>query len=105
MVSKAGDIWSLGCTIIEMLTGDVPWSDLKTYEPYAAMMKIASQNCKPPIPESLSPAGKKFLDRCFCLDPRRRATVDELLQHEFITQPYDGSIHIEEYVIIMLLLI
>jgi serine/threonine protein kinase len=100
LASKAGDIWSLGCTIIEMLTGSTPWPEFRQMEAHAIMYKIASQDCKPKIPESLSPAGKRFLARCFCRDPKKRATVDELLQHEFITQPYDGNFtEDQEYVI------
>lgn len=46
---RRGDIWSLGCTVIEMLTGQPPWSDLATNcTPWGAMFKVGCEElCYP----------------------------------------------------------
>ncbi|KAI7833360.1 kinase-like domain-containing protein, partial [Kickxella alabastrina] len=46
----ASDIWSLGCTIIELLTGKPPYSDLMQM---AALYRIVEDD-HPPIPEGIS---------------------------------------------------
>ncbi|XP_062188963.1 mitogen-activated protein kinase kinase kinase 5-like [Phragmites australis] len=88
----AVDIWSLGCTIIEMFDGKPPWSDL---EGPAAMFKVLHKD--PPIPENLSHEGKDFLRCCFKRNPGERPTANELLDHPFIrnSNHYNkhGSIH------------
>ncbi|KAG2631313.1 mitogen-activated protein kinase kinase kinase 5-like [Panicum virgatum] len=88
----AVDIWSLGCTIIEMFDGKPPWSDL---EGPAAMFKVLHKD--PPIPENLSHEGKEFLQCCFRRNPAERPTASELLDHPFIrnSSHYNkhGSIH------------
>lgn len=88
----AVDIWSLGCTIIEMFDGKPPWSDL---EGPAAMFKVLHKD--PPIPENLSNEGKEFLQCCFKRTPAERPTASELLDHPFIrnSSHYNkhGSIH------------
>lgn len=38
----------------------------------------------PDIPDTLSDEGKQFVDRCLQHNPYRRATVTELLEHNFI---------------------
>lgn len=85
-LALAVDIWSLGCTIIEMLNGKPPWSD---YEGAAAMFKVMKET--PPIPESLSSEGKDFLRCCFRRNPAERPTASMLLEHRFLknSQPLD----------------
>ncbi|KAK2426571.1 mitogen-activated protein kinase kinase kinase [Trifolium repens] len=73
------DIWSLGCTIIEMFTGKPPWSE---YEGAAAMFKVMKDT--PAIPETLSPEGKDFLRLCFKRNPAERPTATMLLEHRFL---------------------
>ncbi|KAK7346523.1 hypothetical protein VNO80_21044 [Phaseolus coccineus] len=82
----ASDIWSLGCTIIEMFTGKPPWSE---YEGAAALFKVMKET--PPIPETLSPEGKDFLRCCFKRNPAERPAAAVLLEHRFLknSQPPD----------------
>jgi mitogen-activated protein kinase kinase kinase 3 len=63
-VARSADLWSLGCTIIEMAALRPPWA-LEFPEPAAAMFHIASTHETPQIPEHLSPEAHDFLIRCF----------------------------------------
>ncbi|KAH9301203.1 hypothetical protein KI387_012786 [Taxus chinensis] len=76
----AVDIWSLGCTIIEMANGKPPWSDL---EGFSFFFKLGRGEL-PPIPEHLSLEAKNFLRKCLKVNPEERANVSELLQHPFV---------------------
>lgn len=84
----AVDIWSLGCTIIEMFTGKHPWSGL---EGAAAMFKVLHKD--PHIPETLSSDGKNFLQRCFRRNPAERPTASMLLEHPFIQNSHHYNVH------------
>ncbi|KAM7259677.1 hypothetical protein ACFE04_015418 [Oxalis oulophora] len=76
----AVDIWSLGCTIIEMATTKPPWSQ---YERAAAMFKVTSIEL-PAIPEILSEVGRDFVRLCLQKNPARRPTALQLLDHAFV---------------------
>ncbi|KAI8538492.1 hypothetical protein RHMOL_Rhmol09G0108000 [Rhododendron molle] len=60
-VCAASDIWSVGCTVIELLTCVPPYYDL---QPMPALFRIV-QDEHPPIPDGLSPDITDFLRQCF----------------------------------------
>ncbi|KAF8052734.1 hypothetical protein N665_1514s0006 [Sinapis alba] len=76
------DVWALGCTLIEMMTGSNPWPELN--DVVAAMYKIGFSGESPEIPECISEKGKDFLMKCLEKDPKQRWKVEELLKHPFL---------------------
>lgn len=79
------DIWSLGCVILEMVTGRRPWAHLDNE--WAIMYNIAQgKPPQPPQAEQMSPQGMDFLEKCFAPDAQSRSSAAELLSHEWILQ-------------------
>ncbi|KAK9063192.1 hypothetical protein SSX86_017062 [Deinandra increscens subsp. villosa] len=77
----AVDIWSLGCTVLEMATTKPPWSQ---YEGVAALFKIGNSKELPVIPDHLSDEGKDFVRQCLQRNPLHRPTAAQLLDHSFV---------------------
>ncbi|MFS8015042.1 putative mitogen-activated protein kinase kinase kinase STE-STE11 family [Helianthus anomalus] len=77
----AVDIWSLGCTVLEMATSKPPWGQ---YEGVAAIFKIGNSKDMPEIPDHLSNNAKSFIKQCLQRDPLLRPTAAKLLDHPFI---------------------
>jgi serine/threonine protein kinase len=77
----ASDIWSLGCTIIELMTGDPPYYSMP---PMSAMYHIAETEKPPPFPENISPELSAFLTACFERNPDKRPSAEDLLKHDWI---------------------
>lgn len=79
----ADDVWSLGCVVLEMITGRRPWAKLDNE--WAIMYQVAAgQTPQLPNKDEVSKSGRNFLKRCLVHDPRRRATAVELLMDPWI---------------------
>ncbi|SJX65997.1 related to ser/thr protein kinase [Sporisorium reilianum f. sp. reilianum] len=85
-VTTAADIWSLGCTIIELLTGKPPYYDMLAM---SAMFRIVEDDC-PPIPEKCSDALRDLLKQCFNKDPSKRPSAEMLFEHRWMQQVWSG---------------
>ncbi|PRQ35446.1 putative mitogen-activated protein kinase kinase kinase STE-STE11 family [Rosa chinensis] len=77
------DIWSLGCTVLEMLTRMVPYPNL---EWMAALWKIMKGE-PPLVPDSLSREAQDFIHLCLQVEPDNRPTAAQLLKHPFVNKP------------------
>eukprot|EP01061_Rhynchopus_euleeides_P009067 TRINITY_DN18220_c0_g1_i1.p1 TRINITY_DN18220_c0_g1~~TRINITY_DN18220_c0_g1_i1.p1 ORF type:complete len:528 (+),score=149.30 TRINITY_DN18220_c0_g1_i1:34-1584(+) len=87
------DVWSLGCTVIEML-GSTPWRQSGTSES-ELRCKMQSE-ATPPIPAATPEDLVQFLNRCFVYDPTQRAAASALLDDPFITCSDDDVVCIAD---------
>ena len=64
-IGPASDVWSLGATLVEVLTKYPPqWNRARTAEPT--------------VPESMPEPFASIARKCLCSDPARRITLDEI---------------------------
>ncbi|GJN91852.1 hypothetical protein Rhopal_004875-T1 [Rhodotorula paludigena] len=82
----ASDIWSLAATIVELIDGRPPYSDLVAM---SAMFRIVEDPAGPPIPDRCSPELQAFLARCFKKIPEERPTADELFEDPWLLKHFD----------------
>ncbi|XP_047970577.1 mitogen-activated protein kinase kinase kinase 18-like [Salvia hispanica] len=73
---READVWSVGCTVIEMLTGKPAWG--------GSVWRIGYSDEVPLFPAGISGAGADFLEKCLRRDYTRRWSCDQLLQHPFL---------------------
>ncbi|KAK2857482.1 hypothetical protein Q7C36_005401 [Tachysurus vachellii] len=77
---RKADIWSVGCTVVEMLTQRPPWAE---FEAMAAIFKIATQPTNPTLPAHVSDHCRDFLKRIF-VETKQRPAAEDLLRHLFV---------------------
>ncbi|XP_010275095.1 PREDICTED: mitogen-activated protein kinase kinase kinase NPK1-like [Nelumbo nucifera] len=85
LYEPCSDIWSLGCTVIMMITGKPAWDFPPEADVDLFLNKIGNNPVVPEIPEKLSIEGKDFLNLCLIRDETLRWTADMLLLHPFVS--------------------
>ncbi|CAN8315736.1 unnamed protein product [Cochlearia groenlandica] len=80
---KESDIWAVGCTVVEMVTGSPPWTDC-VEDPVSVLYRVGYSGETPEIPRLLTEQAKDFLDKCFKREANERWTATELLNHPFL---------------------
>ncbi|KXN83851.1 MAP kinase kinase kinase mkh1 [Leucoagaricus sp. SymC.cos] len=83
------DIWSVGCMVMEMWSGEKPWGADENF--YTIMLKLNEKRTSPPVPvqlqKELPPDAHKFRELCFHINPVQRPSAGELKQHPYLRLP------------------
>lgn len=80
---EKADIWSLGLLLVEAATGFFPYESLSVIELWEAVKFEES----PSLPaKGFSASARHFIDECLRKCPEKRAGLDYLLSHPFLTK-------------------
>ena len=74
------DIWSFGCTVLEMLNGKPPYREM---ERQAALFKIGTEDLNPSFPAHTSDHCKEFIKHCLRREPEFRPSAKDLLGYKY----------------------
>eukprot|EP00759_Apiculatamorpha_spiralis_P042528 PhF_6_TR40520/c0_g1_i2/m.60678 len=81
------DIWSIGCTVMEMLTGMQPLPHIEgNYLQVIAQLSSMTNETVIPVPRSIQGNARSFISSCLCVNAALRPTAKTLLNHPFLTQ-------------------
>ncbi|KAJ7103620.1 kinase-like domain-containing protein [Mycena belliarum] len=77
------DIWSLGCVVLEMWSGERPWAG---EEVISVMLKLYKDKSPPPVPAdiTLDDLAQDFRRECFALNPQVRPAAGVLRKHPYL---------------------
>ncbi|KAM0898140.1 hypothetical protein ACQ4PT_022103 [Festuca glaucescens] len=83
--TPASDVWSLGCTAVELLAGRRPWSEAGgALEVGELLLRVGYGVGRPELPARMSDPCRDFLDRCLRRDASERWSCEQLLRHPFL---------------------
>lgn len=77
------DVWSLGCSVLEMVTTRPPWADAFKH-PVEIIAHFSENPGPPPLPDNLAPGLRHFLLSCFTWDAESRPSAQELCAHQYL---------------------
>uniref|UniRef100_A0A2P2KHE0 mitogen-activated protein kinase kinase n=1 Tax=Rhizophora mucronata TaxID=61149 RepID=A0A2P2KHE0_RHIMU len=86
----AGDIWSLGVSILEFYLGRFPFAVARQAD-WATLMWAICMSQPPEAPPTASLDFRNFISCCLQRDPNRRWMAIRLLQHPFILRNSGGQ--------------
>lgn len=84
---RKADVWSFGCTVIEMASGLPPWAELEDCNAFTLMFKIASTQATPMLPNDIGECGQALIRACLTRAYDERPSAAALLDHPFVALP------------------
>lgn len=81
---QAADVWSVGCTALELLTGRPPWDGVASCSAEVHLHLGASSDLRAHLPRWLGGAARSFVAACLHPSPACRPSAAALLGHPFL---------------------
>ncbi|KAM3865496.1 maternal embryonic leucine zipper kinase [Diretmus argenteus] len=86
-IGSEADVWSMGVLLFALLCGCLPFDDDNYMVLYRKIMRGKYDN-----PRWLSPGSILLLNQMMQVDPKRRLTVRQLLDHPWVMQGYSSPV-------------
>lgn len=81
---RKADVWSLGCTVLEMATAEHPWGTGAFDNIMNAVWTISMTTELPAIPEALPSSCRDFISTCIRRSVEERPSSRRLREHDFV---------------------
>ncbi|XP_040043224.2 maternal embryonic leucine zipper kinase [Gasterosteus aculeatus] len=86
-IGSEADVWSMGVLLFALLCGYLPFDDDNCMVLYRKITRGKYDN-----PRWLSPASVLLLNQMMQVDPKRRVTVRQLLDHPWVIKEYNSPV-------------
>jgi len=78
-ITEKVDVWAMGCILIELFGGVLPYGDCQTMAQLSK--RILMERRSPDVPTSIQGGFQPLIRNCLAFDPNRRLSAEQL-QHE-----------------------
>jgi len=82
-VGRQADIWAMGCCIVEMFTGRLPYEGKYSNE-FTLIYNMAHCKDPPKRPDNISNDAHEFILSCFVFIPKQRPGAHRLKKMAFV---------------------